>query len=366
MKSKVITGIMLILLFLMFTLSTMLVTPIARAYPFEDIFKKDLLNIANSVPQIEVIYIKGWLDLRPSGHFWGFIRINYTAGLSDFEKIDIQNYVQHQLESKEYIDIVEPNYIYSIPEQPIPWPGFVIGDLNIAFKSMKIGAVIDINPSTLNLKSRGQWITCYIGLPEGYNVSDINRATILLNGTIPVAPFWVDKPLESVIGDYNNDTVPDLMVKFNRTQVISYIIKSLGFEPINFTEVTLTVAGELYDGTQFEGSEVIRVIMPTVLGTGWGQMLIESGRYVWGRTELYRLETRVELTIMYKGEEYSITWSIIRCRNITRKYWHMQVHMQEYLCYSEELGFATVRLSDWVWWRSWSLYGRGVWAFGFT
>lgn len=61
---------------------------IAReAYPFEALFRRDLLEIANSVSQIETIYIKGYLDLRPSGHLWAFIRINYTTGLSDLEKM---------------------------------------------------------------------------------------------------------------------------------------------------------------------------------------------------------------------------------------------------------------------------------------
>ncbi len=115
---------------------------------------------------------------------------------------------------------------------------------------------IEIHPETLNLKSKGRWITCHIELPEGYNVSDINRATILLNDTIPVDPFWVDKPLESVIEDH--DGTSHLMVKFSRTAVTEYI-HSKG---ITYGKVTLTITGELYDGTIFDGSDVTRVIMP--------------------------------------------------------------------------------------------------------
>jgi len=132
LERKAIKWVMLTL-FLTLTLSTVPLTPATVAYPSEDIFEEDLLEIANSVPQIESIYIKSWLDFRPSGHLWSFIRINYTSGLSDDEKIAIQYDVQHQLESKWYIDIVEPNYIFTIPEEPVPWPGFVIGDLNVAF-----------------------------------------------------------------------------------------------------------------------------------------------------------------------------------------------------------------------------------------
>jgi len=120
-------------------------------------------------------------------------------------------------------------------------------------------ATVDIDPNTLNLKSKGRWITCYIELPEGYDVSDIDRATILLNDTIPVDPFWVDKPLGSVVGDYDDDGIPDLMVKFNRAAVIEYFLN----QNITYGNVTLTVTGELYDGTLFEGSDMIMAKMPS-------------------------------------------------------------------------------------------------------
>jgi len=123
--------------------------------------------------------------------------------------------------------------------------------------SPAIIATIDLDPDTLNLKSKGRWITCYIELPEGYDVSDIDRATILLNDTIPVDPFWVDKPLESVIGDYDNDTAPDFMVKFNRAVVIEYLF----YQNITYGNVTLRVTGDLYDGTLFERSDMIMAKM---------------------------------------------------------------------------------------------------------
>ena len=117
---------------------------------------------------------------------------------------------------------------------------------------------LDIDPDVLNLKSKGRWITCYVEVSGGYNLSDIDRTTIWLNGTISVDPFWVDKPLESVIGDYDNDTVPDLMVKFNRAAVIEYLLN----QNKTHGNITLTVTGELYDGTSFEGSDTIVVKIP--------------------------------------------------------------------------------------------------------
>jgi hypothetical protein len=103
------------------------------------------------------------------------------------------------------------------------------------------------------MKSKGRWITAYIELPEGYNVSDINISSILLNGTIPV-----DMNAPTAIGDYDDDGVPDLMVKFNRTAVCQLILS----KGIKLGNVTLTVSGKLIDGVEFEGCDTIRVRMP--------------------------------------------------------------------------------------------------------
>jgi len=105
-------------------------------------------------------------------------------------------------------------------------------------------AAADVTPSTLNLKSKGKWITCYIELPEDYKVRDIDILTVKLNGEISAELH----PTE--IGDYDTDGIPDLMVKFNRKELIA--ISSVG-------EATLRITGEV-NGTSFEGSDTIRVI----------------------------------------------------------------------------------------------------------
>jgi hypothetical protein len=116
-----------------------------------------------------------------------------------------------------------------------------------------VDAIVDIDPNTLNLKSRGQWITGYIEFAEEYDVNDIDVSTLMLNGTLSVAPY----PTE--IGDHDGDGLFDLMVKFNRTEVSQYICDVQG---IQHGSVTLTVKGELSDGTTVEGSDTIRVRMP--------------------------------------------------------------------------------------------------------
>ncbi len=91
-------------------------------------------------------------------------------------------------------------------------------------------ATIDFHPDTLNLKSKGQWMTCYIELPEGHDVEDISINTIAItsisvngeeaevgdcdgNGILDGIPAE-DQPTE--VGDYDEDGIPDLMVKFDR------------------------------------------------------------------------------------------------------------------------------------------------------
>ena len=114
-------------------------------------------------------------------------------------------------------------------------------------------ATIDIDPDTLNLKSKGKWITAYIELPEGYDVAQIDIATVLLNGVVPAesdAKYGFVKDPESRIGDYDDDGIPDCMVKFDRSAVQG--ILGVG------DEVEITVTGEVA-GTPFEGSDIIRV-----------------------------------------------------------------------------------------------------------
>jgi hypothetical protein len=116
-----------------------------------------------------------------------------------------------------------------------------------------IPASVGISPEPMNLKSNGKLITACIELPEGYNVAEIDVSTVKLNDTIPV-----DLSVPPTIGDYDNDGVPDLTVKFNRTAISEYILS----RGIKYGEVTLTATGKLNDETMFEGNSVIRVRMP--------------------------------------------------------------------------------------------------------
>ncbi len=133
-----------------------------------------------------------------------------------------------------------------------------------AFQTMSpvASATIYADPATLNLKSKGQWITAYIQLPEEYDTEDIDVATILLSETIqpvldPKYDFVTNSSEYHV--DHDGDGSLERMVKFNRTEVASWIRDDLG---IQYGNVTLMMTGELLDGTPFEGTVVIRVLFP--------------------------------------------------------------------------------------------------------
>ena len=93
---------------------------------------------------------------------------------------------------------------------------------------------------TLNLNSKGRWITAYILPPEGYDVEDIDPGTIALG----------DGDFE-VGGEYGEFDSNIAMVKFPRSEVQANLEAG---------EVELTVSGEMIDGTLFEGTDTIRVI----------------------------------------------------------------------------------------------------------
>lgn len=115
-----------------------------------------------------------------------------------------------------------------------------------------VSASIDINPQTLNLKSMGNWITVYIELTNGYSIEDINKDTVVvskINSQRLTAPIVHVGPFE--IGDNNKNGITDLMMKFDRQNMI--LLPGHG-------NVELTISGELLNGKRFEGVAAIRVI----------------------------------------------------------------------------------------------------------
>ncbi len=131
-----------------------------------------------------------------------------------------------------------------------------------------IEATVDFDPNKLNFKSKGKWVTCYIELEEGYSVQDIDESTVAIteiDGTELDPPLYCEGPF--AIGDYNENGITDLMVKFDRQALIA-ILQDMGYD--DGEEVELSVTGELTTGKTFEGSDSIEVLNKGK-GKGGGQ-----------------------------------------------------------------------------------------------
>jgi hypothetical protein len=121
--------------------------------------------------------------------------------------------------------------------------------------ALVISGTVDVDPNTINCKSKGRWITAYIELPEDYEPNDIDVNSVMLNHTIPV-----DIKTPAAIGDYDSDGISDLMVKFDRAAVIKWL-GAIDY-PNNTgksSPVTVQVTGQVA-GTAFEGSDKIKVL----------------------------------------------------------------------------------------------------------
>lgn len=117
-------------------------------------------------------------------------------------------------------------------------------------------AIIDIDPDTLNLKSKGKWVTCYIEFPEEYDVADIEVSTVAITSISAVGGDATEinipaEPFPTEIGDYNDNGILDLMVKFDR-QLVQDVV------PVGAVEIT--VSGSTIGEVDFQGTDTLLII----------------------------------------------------------------------------------------------------------
>ena len=134
----------------------------------------------------------------------------------------------------------------------------------------EIEAEVRCHPRSLNDWSKGNWITCYIELPTGYDPREIDADMVLFNGALkpeldPKYSFVVDE--SEYITDNDNDGVQERMVKFNREEVQA--ILPLGV----YAEIL--ISGFLEDGTEFGGNDGIRHFVPVAVCNDY------SGKVIW-------------------------------------------------------------------------------------
>jgi hypothetical protein len=109
--------------------------------------------------------------------------------------------------------------------------------------------VIDFDPDTINVRSKGQFVTAYIELPSGFDANKIDISSILLNNSVPA----LSKPV--AIGDHDKDGTADLMVKFERNKVQSIIGTG--------REALINITGKIsHNGSRldFKGDDTIKIV----------------------------------------------------------------------------------------------------------
>jgi uncharacterized repeat protein (TIGR01451 family) len=102
---------------------------------------------------------------------------------------------------------------------------------------------VNIEPDTLNFRSRGSWITAYLNLTGLYDSHEVAGESLRL--------WYGDASLPPERWDAHDAT---LIAKFSRQHLIELLADVLG-------DVELTVTGE-YAGEAFQGHDRIRVINP--------------------------------------------------------------------------------------------------------
>jgi hypothetical protein len=110
----------------------------------------------------------------------------------------------------------------------------------------------DIKPETLNLSSKSgpNSITAFIELPLGFDISQIDLNSVRLEGVVPA------QLLPMSISDYNNNGIPDIMIKFDRKLLVNYLNSSNLFGE----SVPLTITGDYSQDVQFTVTETIDIL----------------------------------------------------------------------------------------------------------
>ena len=160
-------------------------------------------------------------------------------------------------------------------------------------ESCPVAMAFDMTPGTLNLKSNGLWVIGFLEPAAPFTVSDIDVASIRLNG-VPV-----DQDGPSAVGDHDANGIQDLMVKFNRAAVELTVSEG--------NDVPMTVTGTV--GTHcFIGEDRIRVLRAAVSAPVAGSVFGagDMTQVHWGTPAGVTVQS-VALLFSYDGGE---NWSL--------------------------------------------------------
>ncbi|TMQ71100.1 MAG: hypothetical protein E6K81_10975, partial [Candidatus Eisenbacteria bacterium] len=115
-------------------------------------------------------------------------------------------------------------------------------DLQVA----DVAAVIDVDPNTLNLDRRANWVTAYLELPAPGDLGGVVMSTLRLNRASSA------DPTQHSIGDEDHDGVADMTLKFDQDGLAPTLEEG--------DQVAVVMTGELPGNHRLLGTSTIRVI----------------------------------------------------------------------------------------------------------
>ena len=117
-----------------------------------------------------------------------------------------------------------------------------------------VSATVEYGPETINLKSKGKWVTAYVELPSAYNLANIVPGSLAITAIddldiVPISAQFAP----TGIGDFDNDGIADLMIKLDRSTLQQAL--AVGMRKIR-------LEGLLSTGEHIVGERSVAVIKP--------------------------------------------------------------------------------------------------------
>jgi hypothetical protein len=179
----------------------------------------------------------------------------FTTPPQDCTAQDVQFTLQEEIVPPEHGGYQVIVLLYSgVPGKDDP---VVLEDSEKITVNEEVTARVDINPNTINLKRRGQFISAKIRMPEGYDPANIVPESIKLYMVEDNDELTEWIPAQRVMVDMFDDA---LNVKFSNQAVLSLIKAYVSEFPAT---VKFLVQWQIQgDDTIYEGTDAVRVINP--------------------------------------------------------------------------------------------------------
>jgi len=134
----------------------------------------------------------------------------------------------------------------------------------VELRVANVTANLDVDPNSINLGSKGNFITAYLELPPGHDVNEIDAQDLTLNGIEA-------EPNPTSVGDHDGDGLTDIMFKFDRAAVSSTLEEG--------DVVRIHASGGMSAGNRLLAEDRIRVIRHHVTSPAAGEIVVAGTSY---------------------------------------------------------------------------------------